>query len=130
MRRSAYDRFDGDCALRYNTLGIMDLPRRIGMNLGLRRLLLVVLSVLGGIALVFVMFAILNAAFPTADITLERFGNEYFALSALPLALLVGLWLDYFMRTGIIPEDEGKQPAAKKGGARAAAAAAAPPAEE
>lgn len=92
------------------------------MSLGLRRLLLVVLSVLGGIGLVFVMFAILNAAYPTADITLDRYGNEYFILSVLPLALLVGLWLDYFMRTGLIPEDEGKQPTAKRGAGRAAAA--------
>ena len=100
-----------------------------GMTLGLRRLLLVVLSILGGIGLVFVMFWLLNAFFPTADITLDRYGMEYFVLSALPLALLVGLWLNYFMRTGLIPETS-KQPAAKKGAARPAAAAPAEAAAE
>lgn len=95
------------------------------MTLGLRRLLLVVLSILGGIGLTFAMLWMLDVAYVT-PINLESYGMEYFVLSVLPLALLVGLWLDYFMRTGLIPEDAGKQPApAKKGAARPAAAEAA-----
>ncbi len=82
------------------------------MDLGLRRILVVVLGILGGIGLVFAIFALLNA-FYNAHVDFERYGAEYFVLTALPLALLVMLWLDYFMRTNIIPE-VGEPPEAKQ----------------
>jgi hypothetical protein len=86
------------------------------MDLGMRRLLLVMLSIIGGIASVFLMFGLTNISLPlmgiNAVVTYERYGMIYFILTVVPFALLVGLWLDYFMRTGIIPENDG--PAAKK----------------
>ena len=94
------------------------------MDLGLRRVLLFVLSILGGIGLVYVMFFVINAILHvvlrlpiTTEITPERFDTEYFALAALPLALLVGVWLDYFLHTGILPIDQpgAAAPAPKKG---------------
>ncbi len=74
------------------------------MSLGLRRVLVLVLAIIGGVAGVFAIFALLNAVYPTAYVDLERYGTVYFILTALPLGLLVGLWMDYFLRAGIIPE--------------------------
>src|SRR5688572_12133496 len=94
------------------------------MDLGMRRLLLVVLSIIGGIASVFLIFALTNISLPlmgiSAVVNYERYGMIYFVLTAAPMALLVGIWLDYFMRTGIIPENEG--PAKKERPGRPAAA--------
>ncbi len=73
------------------------------MSLGLRRILVLGLAVGGGIAGVFVLFALLNAVY-NARVDFDRYGAAYFVLTALPLALLIGLWMDYFLRTGIIPE--------------------------
>ena len=95
------------------------------MDLGLRRLLLIVLSIIGGIVLLPVMLFLISAGTGKA-VTLESYGSDptYIFLSVLPLALLVGLWLDYFMRTNLLPEDGGKvaAPAAAKGKRPAAAA--------
>jgi hypothetical protein len=108
---------------------------RNSMDLGLRRLVLVVLSILGGIGLVYVMFFVINAALHvllrlpiTTEITAERFDTIYFVLSAFTLALLVGVWLDYFLHTGILPIDQPgatTAPAPKKGRAAREAAPAA-----
>ena len=96
------------------------------MDLGMRRLLLVVLSIIGGIASVFVLFGLTNILLPlmgiNAVVTYERYGMIYFVLTAVPMALFVGIWLDYFMRTGILPENEG--PAKKERPGRQAAPAA------
>lgn len=73
------------------------------MDIGLKRVLLVILSLAGGVAGVFGIFALLNLAY-NARVTFERYGTTYFILTALPLALLIGVWLDYFMGTGILPE--------------------------
>jgi H+/Cl- antiporter ClcA len=73
------------------------------MSLGLRRVLVLVLAVIGGVAGVYVIFALLNAVY-NARVDFERYGATYFVLTALPLGLLVGLWMDYFLRAGIIPE--------------------------
>jgi hypothetical protein len=48
---------------------------------------------------------------------------EYFVLSVLPLALLTMLWLDFFLRTNMIPEvSEPPEAKAEKRGRSAAAA--------
>jgi hypothetical protein len=119
--------FDGVCALRYNKPPALETsPWRNCMDLGMRRLLLVVLSIIGGIASVFVMFGLTNIVLPlmgiSAFVNYERYGMTYFILTAVPMALLVGIWLDYFMRTGILPEDDG--PAKKERPGRQAAPAA------
>ena len=86
------------------------------MSLGLRRILVLVLSVIGGIAGVYVLFFLINAAYK-ANVDFDRFGATYFVLAAIPLGLLVGLWMDYFLRTGIIPERDEPTTAPAKGGA-------------
>ncbi len=73
------------------------------MDLGLKRVLLVVLSLAGGVAGVFGVLALLNVAY-NAYVTPERYGLTYMILTGLPLALLVGVWLDFFMGTGILKE--------------------------
>ena len=74
------------------------------MDLGLKRVLLVVLSLAGGVIGMFGVIGLLNLAY-NAGVTLERFGTAYAILTALPLALLVAVWLDYFMGTGLLPNE-------------------------
>ncbi len=79
------------------------------MDIGIRRLILVVVSVGGGIGLTFGMLAGLDALYGNVD--LEHYGTIYFVLTALPLAVLVGIWLDYFLKTRLLsagPEEESK----------------------
>ena len=71
------------------------------MGLGIRRLILVILSLAGGIGLLFGILALLDAAY--GDVSIERYGLVYAILTALPLAILVGIWLDAFMGTGLLP---------------------------
>jgi uncharacterized membrane-anchored protein len=75
------------------------------MSLGLRKILVLVLSVIGGIAGVYVMFYFINV-FWKANVDFDRYGATYFVLTAIPIGLLVGLWMDFFLRAGIIPEHE------------------------
>ncbi len=72
------------------------------MGIGLRRLLLVILSIAGGIGLTFAILAGLNAAY--GDVDIQRYGSIYAILTAVPLAVLVGIWLDYFMKTNLLSE--------------------------
>jgi hypothetical protein len=72
------------------------------MDLGLKRLILVILSIIGGIAGVFVILSLLNTAY--GDVTIQSYGAEYAILTALPLAILVGIWLDFFMGTRMLSE--------------------------
>ncbi|HLV44486.1 MAG TPA: hypothetical protein VKY39_05985 [Aggregatilineales bacterium] len=73
------------------------------MDLGLKRVLLVVLSIAGGVAGVFLVLGFLNLAYG-ANVNLERYGMTFAVLTAVPVALLVAVWLDYFMGTGILKE--------------------------
>ncbi len=73
------------------------------MDLGLKRVLLVVLSLAGGVAGVFLVLGFLNLAYG-ANVNLERYGMTFAVLTAVPVALLVAVWLDYFMGTGILKE--------------------------
>ena len=81
------------------------------MDLGLRRLILVILSIIGGIVGVFAILALLNAAY--GDVTIERYGVTYAILTALPLAVLVGIWLDFFMGTKLLSDGPAQSAPAK-----------------
>jgi hypothetical protein len=81
------------------------------MDLGMRRLILVILSIIGGIAGVFAILSLLNAAY--GDVTIERYGVAYAVLTALPLAVLVGIWLDYFMGTKLLSDGPAGPSASK-----------------
>jgi hypothetical protein len=72
------------------------------MDLGLRRLILVIVSIAGGIAGVFAILALLSAAY--GDVTIDSYGPIYAILTALPLAILIGIWLDYFLGTKLLSE--------------------------
>ena len=81
------------------------------MDIGLKRVLLIVLSLGGGVAGVFAVLGLLNLAYG-AGVTLERYTPTFAVLTGLPLALLVAVWLDYFMGTGILkegPENESER---------------------
>ncbi len=77
------------------------------MDMGFKRILLVVLSIAGGVAGLFLTMLLLNFAYG-AGVTLESYGTAYSVLTALPIALLVGVWLDYFMGTGVLRTDEAE----------------------
>jgi len=49
------------------------------------------------------VLGILNVAYG-ANVTLERYGTTFAILTAVPLALFVAIWLDYFMGTNILKE--------------------------
>lgn len=76
------------------------------MDLGIKRAILVVISLAGGIAGVFGILALLNAVY--GDVSIERYGVVYALLTALPLAVLIGVWLDYFMGTNLLKEPSGQ----------------------
>lgn len=73
------------------------------MSVGLKRVLLIIFSLIGGVAGVFLVLGILNVAYG-ANVTLERYGTTFAILTAIPLAVFVGIWLDYFMGTNILKE--------------------------
>ncbi len=81
------------------------------MDLGMRRLILVILSIIGGIVGVFAILALLNALY--GDVTIERYGVTYAILTALPLAVLVGIWLDFFMGTKLLSDGPAENAPAK-----------------
>ena len=71
------------------------------MDIGLRRLILVILSLISGIVGVFVILLLL-------DVKFESYGVEYAVLTALPLAVFVGIWLDHFMGTKLLADGPGE----------------------
>ena len=94
------------------------------MDLGLRRLILVILSIVGGIAGVFAILALLDQAY--GNVSIETYGTTYAILTALPLAVFIGIWLDYFMGTKLLA-DGPAQTAAPARPARGAAKPEEPP---
>lgn len=72
------------------------------MDIGVKRLILIVLSVAGGIGLTFFLLWIINVAY-NANATPATYGTIYMVLTAIPFALLVAVWLDYFLGTNILP---------------------------
>jgi hypothetical protein len=75
------------------------------MDLGLKRVLLVIMSLGGGVAGLFAVLATLNLLYGEG-VTLESYGTTFAVLTTVPLALLCGVWLDYFMGTGVLGRDE------------------------
>ncbi|NDJ51588.1 MAG: hypothetical protein GYB68_00720 [Chloroflexi bacterium] len=78
------------------------------MNLTIRRILLVLISIALGIGSVFVLVAVMNAIWGAgagnAPITLETYTTTYTVLTAAPMALFFAVWLDAFLSTGFLPE--------------------------
>jgi len=77
------------------------------MGLVLKRVLLVVLSIGGGVGATFGVLALLDAVYNAgiyATGVFDRYGTSYFVLTAIPLALFFLVWLDYFLGTGLLPD--------------------------
>lgn len=74
------------------------------MDLGLKRAMLVILSLGGGVAGLFLVFAFLNLAYG-AGVNFEEFGLTFSILTVIPISLFVAIWLDYFMGTGILKQE-------------------------
>ena len=72
------------------------------MDIGLRRLVLVLLSIGGGIVGLILIFLALNVLY-NANITLARYGTTFAVLTVIPIALFVAIWLDHFMGTNLLP---------------------------
>jgi len=74
------------------------------MGIGIRRIILIALSIAAGIGMTFGLLLAL-------DVSYDNYGTVYFVFTALPLAVLVGIWLDYFLKTKLLsdgPQDEAK----------------------
>ncbi len=74
------------------------------MSLWFKRLLLVVLSIGGGIGGLLLIWTILNGVYQ-AGVNLDRYGFSYAIFTALPIALFCAIWLDYFLDTGLLGPD-------------------------
>lgn len=70
------------------------------MNLWVKRLILVILSLAGGFALT---AAAVYAPF-IANTNLEEYGFIYTFFTTLSLAIVVAIWLDKFLETDILPK--------------------------
>jgi hypothetical protein len=81
------------------------------MDLGMRRIVLVILSIVGGIGLTLGILSLLDFAYN--NVTLERYGTVYAVLTAIPLAVLVGIWLDLFMGTRLLSDGPAEGAEAK-----------------
>lgn len=73
------------------------------MDLGLKRAMLVILSLGGGVAGLFLVFGFLNLTYG-AGVNFEEYGLTFSILTVIPIALFVAIWLDYFMGTGILEQ--------------------------
>jgi len=77
------------------------------MGIGIRRLILVIVSIAAGIGLTVGLLFFLDSQY--GDVNFERFGAEYFVLTALPLAVLVGIWLDFFLKTKLLSDGPAEE---------------------
>lgn len=68
-----------------------------------RHIILVVLSIVVGVASVFMLFWALNI-FYQANVDIEKYGYGFALLTGLPVALAAAVWLDYFLGTNILPD--------------------------
>lgn len=73
------------------------------MSLGFRRILLLVLSLILGFGSVFVLFLVLNVLYD-ARVNWARYGTGYALLTAIPMAVFFGIWLDLLLKTKLLPE--------------------------
>lgn len=74
------------------------------MDIGVRRVLLVVLSVGFGIAALFGVFGFLNLVYGAGTIGFHNYDPVFVIFTVLPMAVFAGVWLDYFLKTGVLPE--------------------------
>ena len=73
------------------------------MSLGFRRILLLVISLILGFGSVFALFLVLNVLYD-ARVNWARYGTGYALLTAIPMAIFFGIWLDHFLKTKLLPE--------------------------
>lgn len=74
------------------------------MDLGIKRLILVVVSIAGGIGGLYGLLFVLNLAY--GHVSLRNYDTIYAVLTAVPFALLVAVWLDYFMGTRLLGQED------------------------
>jgi hypothetical protein len=78
------------------------------MDLSIRRIILVVVSIAAGLGMSFGGLVLIG-------VTFESYTSEsplYFVFTAFPLAVLVGIWLDYFLKTRLLSEGPAEEAAA------------------
>ena len=73
------------------------------MNLGTRRVLLVIISLGVGVGFLFGVFAFLNLVY-NANVGFHNYAPVYVIFTILPMALFAAIWLDYFLKTDILKE--------------------------
>jgi hypothetical protein len=77
-------------------------------SLTLRRIFVWVVSMLLGFALTALFITLvlhrLVASGTGEPVTLQKYGQIYFLVTAIPIGLIFVCWLDYFMDTRILPD--------------------------
>jgi hypothetical protein len=74
--------------------------------LTIRRIIVWVVSMgLGFVLSAIFVTTLLHRFVPNAEpISLEKYGNIYFLVTAIPIGLIFVCWLDYFLDTWILPD--------------------------
>jgi len=79
--------------------------------LNVKRLIVIVLSQILGFGLGFLIITVGFNALPLISsiqtpqgVTIEEYGIIYFLVTAVPLGIIVMIWLDKFMDTQILPD--------------------------
>ena len=81
------------------------------MDLSIRRIILVVVSIAAGLGMTFGLLLGIG-------VTYESYTSEsplYFVFTALPLAVLVGIWLDLLLKTRLLSDGPAEEAAAPAG---------------
>ncbi|GAB4472090.1 MAG: hypothetical protein Kow00124_09720 [Anaerolineae bacterium] len=73
------------------------------MSLAARRILLVIISLAVGVGALFGVFGFLNLVYD-AGVGFHNYDPVYVIFTVLPMAIFAGVWLDYFLKTGLLPE--------------------------
>ena len=72
------------------------------MDRGLRRSIVLIISAIGGVAGTYLILFLMNIIWPTSYVTAESYGSIYMITTAIPAGLLIGVWLDYFLKTDFL----------------------------
>ena len=73
------------------------------MSRGFKIFMLILLSIVFGVAGLFGTLALLNLVF-NARVDLDRYGTVFAVTTAIPIGLLAAVWLDKLMNVGILPD--------------------------
>lgn len=80
-------------------------------GLTLRRLFVVVISQALGFLIAFLIISVgfdllplISSIENPAGVSIQEYGIQYFLVTAVPIGIIVMIWMDLFLDTGILPD--------------------------